>query len=92
MANDSGKLLVKGLDPDDVNDLARYAKTHHTNVTAMVRNLIHERAEAIRREQALELRRQVVRRVHDNPIGPRLDAETIQTGIDADRSQRGLDL
>lgn len=85
MANESGKLLVKDLDPDDLNLL----RESGINLSAYVRERIHAEAEALRAQLRRDYRRQVRDEVRKHRPG-NVSTEDIVNGILADRADRGV--
>ncbi len=86
MANESGKLLVKDLDPDDLNLL----REGGVNLSAFVREAVHARATELRAEQRAARRREVLKlhRAERDRFG-RASTEEIVEGIHADRRAAG---
>jgi hypothetical protein len=87
MVDDSGKLLVEGLDQDDLNLL----RERGVDTSALVRSYLHERAEQIRAEKRSAYRRRLIREVaaERRTVGGDYTAEQVVADIHADRRAAG---
>ncbi len=85
MANESGKLLVKDLDPDDLNLL----REGGVNLSAFVREAVHARAEQVRVDMRRKARAAVRAQVRCERPGI-VSTEEIVEGIRAERAERGV--